>query len=454
MLILKGRTAHLFHVGDGRIARIAGRSLEPLTADHRVSVSPARSYLARALGAGPHVEIDYRQVETALGDVFVLTTDGVHDHLAPDAIVSEVGDDLDASAARIVARAHAAGSPDNLTIQLVRIVSVPAAGLEHLIDHAADLAPAPLLEPGHMLDGYRVVRTLHDSARSHLYLATTPDGGHAVLKIPSIDLRDDPAYLRRFMMEEWIARRIASPHVVQHLPPDRPRTHLYLVTEYIDGRTLAQWMRDHAAPSLESVRAIVEQMARGLDALHRREMTHGDLRPDNVMIDASGLVKLLDLGSTQVPGLAELALSSSSGPLGTAQYSAPELLLGVTATPASDVCSLGLIAYHMLTGRLPYGTAPARMRSVAGLRRLRYRPATEGRPAVPGWVDAALRKAVHPSPQRRYAAAADLVADLRAPNPSLVGQTVPLIDRDPVVFWKVLALALAIAVAVLLVTRR
>lgn len=203
------------------------------------------------------------------------------------------------------------------------------------------------------------------------------------------------------------------------------------------------------------MREIVEQIARGLDAFHRREMTHGDLRPENVIIDAAGRARLLDFGSSVVPGVAELeADAPPTGPLGTAQYSAPELLLGAAPTPAADICSLGLIAYHMLTGRLPYGATPARARDAAGLRKLRYRPATEGRPTLPGWVDGALRKAVHPSPPRRYDAAADFVQDLRAPNPSLAPRAVPLAERDPVIFWKTVALALAVLVAVLLVGRQ
>ncbi len=453
LLVLKGRSAHLFHVGDGRIWRLAGQTLERLTRDHRVTVSSAQSYLARALGAEPRVEIDYRQLIIAPGDVFVLSTDGVHDHLAPELIAAAIGPDLDAAAADIVARAHATGSPDNLTVQLVRIEALPPAGLDHLLDQAADLPPAPLLEPGEALDGYRVIRTLHDSARSHLYLASDPAGAAVVLKIPSIELAGDADYLRRFMMEEWIARRIDSPYIVRHLPPETPRTRLYLVLEYVEGQTLAQWMRDNASPSLESVRGIVEQVARGLDAFHRREMTHGDLRPENVIIDAGGRVRLLDFGSATVPGAAELEGGVSAGPLGTAQYSAFELLLGAAATPASDVCSLGLITYHMLTGQLPYGAAPARARHAAGLRKLRYRSALQSRPTLPRWVDGALRKAVHPSPQRRYEAAADFVQDLRAPNPALTPASIPLAERDPVLFWKAVALALAVVVAVLLVGR-
>lgn len=442
-LVLKGRVAHLFHVGDARISRLSGRALERLTEDHRVRASSEQSYLARAIGAADHVEIDYSTAALAVGDVFVLTTDGVHDHLAPDAIAAAIGPDLEASASRIVARALAAGSPDNLTVQLVRIDALPDTELDGFRDQAADLPPAPTLSPGETLDGYRVLRALHDSARSHLYLATDSDGGMVVLKVPSIDLGHDQAYLRRFAMEEWIARRIDNPHVLKARPPRAPRSQLYLVLEHLEGQTLAQWMRDHPAPPLEQVRDIVDQVARGLDAFHRREMVHGDLRPENVMRDAAGVSTIVDFGSVRVAGVAELS-DREPGPLGTAQYGAPETLLGAPATPASDVYGLAAIAYQALTGRLPYGALPARIRSAADLRRLRYRSCRDIRPDIPAWVDGALRRALQPSPGQRYESPSEFAHDLRHPNAALCS-AIPWSERDPVLFWKLLCLALAVA---------
>ena len=87
------------------------------------------------------------------------------------------------------------------------------------------------------------------------------------------------------MMEEWVARRIDSPHVLKPCLPSRKRNFLYVATEYIDGQTLTQWMIDNPKPTLEAVRGIVEQIAKGLRAFHRKEMLHQDLRPDNIMVD-------------------------------------------------------------------------------------------------------------------------------------------------------------------------
>src|SRR5262249_59713246 len=126
-----------------------------------------------------------------------------------------------------------------------------------------------------------------------------------IIKPPPKELRGAPAYLRRFMMEEWVARRIDSAHVLKPRLQSRRRSYLYVVMEFIDGQTLTQWMIDNPKPDLETIRGIVEQIAKGLQAFHRMEMLHQDLRPANVMIDKTGTVKIIDFGSTKVRGVIE-----------------------------------------------------------------------------------------------------------------------------------------------------
>ena len=459
VLVLKSATAHLFHVGDGRIQRVSGASLEPLTDDHRVVVSPRQSHLGRALGVDGHTEIDHRALPIETGDIFVLTTDGVHEHVDPRVLVATIAahaDDLDAAARAIVAAAYDRGSPDNLTVQIVRIDEVPDGDAGEAADHAAELPPPPLPEARDVLDGYTILRPLHGSSRSHLYLAMDPESGEpVVLKIPSIDLRGDPAHLRRFAMEEWVARRIDSPHVLKPRPPSRKRNYLYVVMEFVEGQTLAQWMIDHPRPDLETVRGIVEQIARGLRAFHRLEMLHQDLRPENVMIDAAGTVRIIDFGSTAVLGVMEAAAAPGPilGPiLGTVQYTAPEYFLGENGSPASDLFSLGVIAYRMLTGRLPYGDRMARARTRAQQRKLAYASALDPARELPAWIDGVLRRAVHPDPSKRYGELSEFVHDLRHPGAEFLKTPyVPLAERNPLLFWKTLCLALAVAI-VLLVT--
>lgn len=456
-LVLKGAQAHLFHIGDSRIYRVSGASLELLTNDHRVVISSKESYLGRALGVNAQVEIDYRSESANAGDVFILATDGIYDFVEPAFVAKTISEiaDLDIAARKIGEAALAGGSDDNLTIQIVRIDETPRAAASDVAQGAKNLPSPPMLEARQDFDGYRILRRLHSSARSHIYLAEDIDSGAIVaLKAPSVDLRDDAAYIRRFMLEEWVARRLTSAYVLKASPVERPRNYLYVAFEYLEGQTLAQWMIDNPKPQLSQVRDIVDQVARGLTAFHRKEMVHQDLRPANVMIDRAGVAKIIDFGSTRVAGVAETASAEASAEiLGTVQYTAPEYFLGEGGSARSDVYSLGAIAYHMLTGRLPYGAQAAHARTRAQMKRLAYTPARDGARDIPAWVDGALRKALAIDPAQRFAEPMEFANALR--NPVVDGEPSRLIERDPLKFWKLVsALLMAAVVGLLFVLAR
>jgi serine/threonine protein phosphatase PrpC/ribosomal protein L39E/predicted Ser/Thr protein kinase len=455
-MVIKSTTAHIFHVGDARIYRATGNTLEQLTSDHRVIISPEQNYLSRALGINPQIEIDYQTLQIEKADVFVLATDGVYEHVSTRFIANAIGDnqsDLDKAAKIIVDEAFQRGSPDNLTVQIVRIDQLPASEAIEVFGQTSELPLPPLLEARMMFDGYQIVRSLHDSSRSHIYLAVdTETNALVAIKIPSIDLRDDPDYLKRFMMEEWVARRIASPNVLKPCLHSRKRNYLYVATEFIDGQTLAQWMIDNPRPDLETVRGIVEQIARGLRAFHRREMLHQDIRPANIMIDKTGTAKIIDFGSTKITGVVEAAPPASHNDiLGTAQYTAPEYFLGESGSSRSDMFALGVITYQMLTGRLPYGAQIAKARTRSQFRKLQYASALDDNREIPAWIDGALRRAVHPDPYKRYESLSEYTFDLRHPNAKyLNSSSTPLIERNPLLFWKCTTAILACIVVALL----
>jgi len=448
-LVLKSTTAHVFHIGDTRVYRLSGHSLEQLTQDHRVRVSADESYLSRAVGFNPQIEIDYRSLEIGRGDVFVLASDGVYEHVDGRFVAAALRaahGNPDEAARAIVAEAYRRGSADNLTVQIVVVEDIPAHGVSEVQQQLARLAPAPLLQARAEIDGYRILREIHASARSHIYLAQELKTEALVaLKTPATDLQGDRDHLERFLMEEWIARRLNSPHVLKPFPRTRERRFLHVAMEYIEGQTLAQWMTDHPRPELEKVRGIVEQIARGLQAFHRMEMLHQDLRPQNVMIDGTGTVKIIDFGSVSVAGMDE----NASRVLGTFQYTAPEYFVGDAGTERSDLYSLGVITYQMLSGRLPYGAEAARVRNRKAQRALQYASLSD---EVAPWIDAALRKAVHPDPLERYEALSEFVHDLRHPNAALLRPT-PLVERNPTLFWKGVSAILGLALLLVLLAQ-
>ncbi|MCB1505165.1 MAG: bifunctional protein-serine/threonine kinase/phosphatase [Hyphomicrobiaceae bacterium] len=450
-LVLKGRDAHIFHVGDSRIFRLVGGNLEQLTNDHRTVLSSTENYLGRALGLTAEVEIDYCVIGVKPGDIFVMTTDGVHAHVPPRDVAAMLkgGGDLDGIARAIVEQALASGSDDNLTIQIVQIDSLPARDAMGFLKNADYLPPAAIPRVPSEYDGYRIVRQLHASSRSHIFVAVDlATGDKVALKVPSVDLRDDANYLRRFAMEEWIARRINSPHVLQAAPVHRERDTLYVVTELVEGRTLRQWMTDNPMPDIDSVRNIVEQIAKGIRAFHRKDMLHQDLRPENVMIDREGTAKIIDFGAVRVAGVLEASPDFDNGDvLGTHQYAAPEYFVGEPGTERSDLYSLGVIAYEMLTGKLPYGPRMAQAGSRLKQSRVTYVPISAYRTDLPAWIDAALKKAVHFDPTKRQEVLSELTYDLRQPRHSTPAvKSIPLTERNPVLFWQIVSLLLGLTV--------
>lgn len=458
-MVIKSTTAHLFHVGDARIYQLKDGALKQLTEDHRVRVSSVQSYLARALGMDRKVEVDYLPMPLSVGDVFMLATDGVYeftDAAFVSAAVKRCADQLDQAAREIVDEALRRGSGDNLTLQIIRIDELPSPESNEMYRQLSELPFPPLLEARMNFEGYQIIREIKASARSHIYLAVDGDTGErVVIKTPSVDQADNTAFLERFLIEEWIAKRINSPHVLKPCSQTRKRNFIYVVTEYIEGQTLAQWMIDNPKPDLPAVRGIIEQIAKGLQAFHRLEMVHQDLKPDNIMLDGTGTVKILDFGATRVAGIMEIATPIEQiNLLGSAAYAAPEYFLGENGSSRSDVFSLGVIAYQMLSGRLPYGADVARARTKAAQKKLAYKTVLNEEREIPAWVDDAIRKAVEPDPFERYEELSEFVYDLHHPNNAFLNKTrPPLIERNPVIFWKSISLVLLLALVGVSVAR-
>ena len=343
-MIIKSTTAHFFHIGDSRIYRLRGNTLEQLTEDHRLWVSEDKSYLSRAMGINARFEVDYDAFQADWGDIFLFVTDGIYESVDSRFMSKAINDhieDLDGAAKIISEHAYEQGSEDNLTTQIIKVDELPSQDINEIHQQLTELPFPPILEARMDFDGYKIIRKIYSSSRSHVYLVVDNETGkQVVMKTPSVDLQHDQAYLERFLIEEWIARRIDSPHVLKPDVHKRQRHYMYIIMEFIEGQTLTQWMTDNPKPDLEIVRRIIEQIAKGLRAFHRLEMLHQDLRPENIMIDNTGTVKIIDFGSTKVAGIMEISTPvQHANLLGTMQYTAPEYLLGEAGAPRSDLFS-------------------------------------------------------------------------------------------------------------------
>ena len=453
-VVFKSRNAYVFHIGDSRVYRWREGELSLLSRDHAMTVSDKQRYLTRAMGMDIRPDIDYRKLSLQVGDVFLLCTDGVYDFVG-DQLMAELipgaGEDIESVAELLLQRALDNGSDDNLSCQLLRVDSLPTQQVDDVVSRLTALPFPPFLEPGMSLDGYRIERELHASSRSQSYLVRDSDSDiRYCMKTPSVNYEDDPAYIERFVMENWIGSRINSPNVVKVVEPSRRKSCLYYLTEYIDGITLAQWIRENPKPAVQEVVYLVDQIARGLRAMHRKEILHQDIKPDNIILDRHGVAKIIDFGSCHAAGVAEIATPiDREVALGTASYSAPEYQVRKRAGPQAELFSLAVLSFEMLTGELPFGGQLERCRKPDDFLKTRYIAAYRINPLVPVWIDGALRKALRYHPESRHQDVSEFIYELQHPNNKyLEREFQPLLQRDPVLRWQLLSAVLGVGLAI------
>jgi len=447
--VLKSNTLHLFHVGDSRLYLYQDGELEQLTVDH-VRKSGGKNYLSRALGADRHLEVDYSTRLLKEGDMLLMTTDGVHEFISHKALKQTLEngfEDAEATAEQLINLALENGSDDNLTALITCVDQLPNETLDESHNRLVELPIPPVMEVGNKIDGYEVLDVIFSGTRSHMYLVKDTDTQEQfVLKAPSGNFSEDTLYLDGFIREEWVGQRIDHPNVMKTYASNRDKRFLYYLGEHIEGMNLREWMNDNPNPPLDHVRALTKQIIQGLRAFQRADMVHQDLKPENIMINRDGRVKILDFGTVKIAGIEEMnSPLDKSIPQGSVNYVAPEYLIGEPGNYKSDLYSLGVIIYEMITGKLPYKEMSTNQVTLNSYSEMDYTPALQHRRDLPLWVEGCLRKAVQPNPRYRYEAFSELETDLTRPNQSLEAkvQHQPMLEKNPLLLWKIIALLLA-----------
>ncbi len=450
-LIVLPEQYYVFHVGDSRCYRLT-QQLSLLTSDHNDKHQDGQHYLSGALGHKSTVNIAYHSGLTEQGQHFLLTTDGVHDSLNTQQLTVALRHSVDDIAANLTQQALKAGSKDNLSAISIYIGSVATDRVSQ------SLYPLPFLsslEIGDRIDDYIVTNVLHRNHRSHVYAVKQPCSQQTfVLKTPSIEFEHDEQYIDAFKNEEWITQRIDSPFVVKTVTSDKPRSALYSLYQYIDGQSLTAWLNDQGPLSLTQIRRVADQLANAVQALHRQETLHRDIRPENILMDQNGQLHLIDLGCASVENhIATLGLNHMEIP-GTAIYTAPEYFLGEPGSQAADIYSMAVLIYFLLSGEFPYGTNVAKATNYAAQLKLKYTSLLLPTRSIPVWVDETIRKATHIDPNKRYQEVSEFIHDLHHPNPRFLKQYQrPLLERKPVQFWQTVSAGLFIIICILIATR-
>ena len=445
VLVLRGQAWTVAHVGDTRAWLLRGGDCVQLTQDHAFEEAFQRSRLTRAVGLDDWVRIDFEQGELRIGDVFVLTSDGVHGVLSRAQLnaLATAGSSQAASRA-IVDAAIAAGTRDNASALVLRVQGLAAGRFEDSLLRGRGLRPPRKLKVGDTLDGYLITAPLADTGVHRLYQARSrADGALVVLKTLHESRAGDAQERAMLAHEAWLASRVAermpprgeAGFICSHEPAEPSA--LYTVFDWHAGDTLEDLLaRGHRFEVADIAHAALA-VARALARLHRHGVIHRDIKPGNLYLGDDGQWRVLDLG-VAVSGSDPKAIRQLHG--GTPSYMNPEQWGDspepAVADEASDVFALGVTLYQWLTTKLPYGEIEPYQ---TGRYRRDPKPPSRLRPDVPIWLDHVVLKAVALERRQRFGTAEELVVALErgASRPLAAVHATPLITRDPTALWKI-----------------
>jgi len=434
-LVLRGRRFTLAHIGDCRVYRWHAGHLQCLSEDHVWDQPGMQHVLKRALGLDQHLLVDYLEGELQPDECFLLLSDGVWASLGDQHIQAVLREqpDLQLAVDTLVASAHLNGSQDNASALLVKVEQL---GTANLGDTLAQLQQWPLpgpLREGQVIDGWLTEQLLSHSRQSLLYRVRDGQGQTWLLKTLPGEREQEPKAAQGLLLEEWFLRRVAGRHFPE-LHAASQRQHLYYVMREYPGQTLATLLAEHGPLPLPQWLEMARQLLQAVGVLHRRNLLHRDIKPDNLHLGSDGQLRLLDFGLAYCPGLSEDPLHDVPG---TPSYLAPEAFDGQPPSPRQDLYAVGVTLYHLLTGHYPYGEVEAFQRPRFGqpVNAARYRP------DLPEWLQHNLQQAVATDPAQRFETAEHWLLLLeRGDRQDLPNRPRPLLEREPLKVWRTLAL--------------
>jgi serine/threonine protein phosphatase PrpC len=453
-IVLRGRVAHVLHLGDTRAYRLSNDRLTCLTSDHvRERGSGKSGILYRALGVESEARLDYSNQPMARHDRFLLCSDGIHGFL-PDDSIDDILRERSASedtARALVAAALQSGSTDNCTALLVDVVDLPTAESEDIGATIRQLPLIPVPLAGETIDGFVLKVVLSDGRFTRLYGALDEiEGGEVVLKFPKPQVAAVATYHTAFVREAWVGARVNSPWLgrIIELPPGR-QSCLYTVMPLYQGELLETRLTRRPSLGLEEGRNIAIKLARAVAALHRAGIIHRDIKPDNVILESGGSLKLIDLGVVRVPALED---SRAEEIPGTPGYIAPEMFAGESGNEATDLYALGVTMFRAFTGEFPYSN----LDTTGPPRRDRPKRLSDLRPDLPAWLQATLGRAIALDPAERFHDVMEFALEMeagpvRVPVPTR--RPLTLYERAPVRVWQGVAALLALALLLSLLIR-
>ncbi|MDT7519211.1 bifunctional serine/threonine-protein kinase/universal stress protein [Rhodoferax sp. TBRC 17660] len=291
-----------------------------------------------------------------------------------------------------------------------------------------------LLEPGEVLDGFRIEACIHSGGMAHIYRVVYADGRPGpgfdmAMKVPRMTAGDGAENIVSFEVECQIMQALSGPHTPRFVAAGDLVHVPYLVMEYVQGRTLQHWL-DGPQLDVADITRLGAAVARAAHALHQQNTVHLDLKPANVLIREDGSAVLLDFGLSCHAHFPDLLAEQLRKAVGSPAWIAPEQVVGVRGDPRSDVFAIGVMLYQLCTAELPFGEPLTQ----AGLRQRLWMdpvPPRKRRPEVPAWLQEVVLRCLEPEAAKRYPSAAHLAFDLAHPTQVHVTQRGTNIQGTP-----------------------
>jgi serine/threonine-protein kinase len=270
------------------------------------------------------------------------------------------------------------------------------------------------LEPGAQIDSYRIEAAVARSGMASIYRAVDTRNDRVVaLKIPHPDLEADPILFDRFKREADIGAKLDHPQVMRVLA-DEKRSRIYMVMEWCDGRLLREILDEGRIPQERAIHIAIGVLD-ALEYIHANGVVHRDLKPENIMVDANDNVKLIDFGIAGDAAAKRLTYANFTAAIGTPNYISPEQVKGKRGDGRSDLYSMGVILYEMLTGKLPF-TGPSPMAAMNERLLNHPVPPSVADASVSPQLQEILYRALERDPKNRYAHAREFKRDLEHPD--------------------------------------